>query len=214
MLMSNHPNRHFLPNHLNGNTDLHWAGVRNWGPDYVTENGRTIREQVYFKEAINVNGHRPMHTAMQGANAEMVEWLLDQGARLNVTDNRGDTPLSMLGRHVGDWVRPGQTPDSMMRATVDVVCEHFVQKWKIRMFEGRRERLNAVMMSFLTRGTMGGVRTADLPSDVKRKLKAFFEDATWTPAHGGAYPSAVPWVALAGTVVTVLMATLGSGAYR
>ena len=198
-----------LPDDITGNTDLHWAGRLNWELDHVgPDGGKSIRDQAYYKEAINENGHRPMHTAMQGANAEMVAWLLGQGARLNVTDTAGNTPLSMLGTATNP--RPGQTTQTMVQATVDVVCEHFVRKWAIPLFRMRKERLRAAMMSLMTRGAMGEYRTADLPEDIQRKLKSFFKDAVRSGTHGGAYPGAMLWVASTGAMLTVLLATLGS----
>jgi ankyrin repeat protein len=46
-------------------------------------------------ECEDVEGHRPLHLAVEGGHAEAVELLLDMGADVNARTRRGATPLQM-----------------------------------------------------------------------------------------------------------------------
>uniref|UniRef100_A0A0E0M0U6 MSP domain-containing protein n=1 Tax=Oryza punctata TaxID=4537 RepID=A0A0E0M0U6_ORYPU len=46
-------------------------------------------------ECEDVEGHRPLHLAVEGGSAEAVELLLDMGAEVHATTRRGATPLQM-----------------------------------------------------------------------------------------------------------------------
>ena len=46
-------------------------------------------------ECEDVEGHRPLHLAVEGGSAEAVELLLDMGAEVHAATRRGATPLQM-----------------------------------------------------------------------------------------------------------------------
>lgn len=69
-------------------------------------------------EVDNIFEERPLHLAARAGNAEMCAWLLKRGARVDVTDYRGYTPLhhAVVGgaeRNFSDTVKLLITPDTV-----------------------------------------------------------------------------------------------------
>ncbi|HYG74697.1 MAG TPA: ankyrin repeat domain-containing protein [Planctomycetota bacterium] len=90
-----------------GNTLLHALARKG---NYSTWPATALLEAKANVDALNANGETPLHLAIRSEDVELVKLLLKEGASRTISDNLGNTPLSLAAKAVNPAIQTALAP--------------------------------------------------------------------------------------------------------